>query len=222
MGDTASEEPAVTSRRAFAVHVGRGDLPARLASRYRLAGRIAWDVETTGLDWRRDRLGTCQLYAPDVGASLISMTNAKPVQLLQLLEDGAVRKVFHHAPFDLRFLIRTWHARPEAIRCTKVASKLLDPDASHEEHTLRQLTWRHLGVRIEKGGVRTSDWSARELNRDQVDYAVGDVLYLLPLLEALEQALGAAGLTELYENCCAFLPAHALLTVGGFPDVFAY
>jgi ribonuclease D len=203
-------------------HVGYGDLTARLAAAYREERRVAWDVETTGLDWRRDRLATCQIYAPEVGASVISMTNAEPTRLLHLLEDSSVEKVFHHAPFDLRFMAHNWGAVPTSIRCTKVASKLLRPTAPNDVHTLQQLTWRHLGVRLEKDAVRTSDWTVRNLSTEQVAYATRDVLYLLPLLDALEEALDATGIHDLYDHCCAFLPTQTRLAIGSYPDVFAY
>ncbi|HLI38104.1 MAG TPA: hypothetical protein VKV80_12320 [Streptosporangiaceae bacterium] len=219
---SAGPESARTRNGPAPTHIGQGDLPAGLAAAYGKAGRIAWDVETTGLDWNHDNLGTCQVYAPGVGASVISMTEEKPAGLIRLLEDPAVQKVFHHAPFDVRFMIRAWDAIPASIRCTKVASKLLKPQAPNDEHTLKRLVWRHLGVRLEKGAIRTSDWSARELSAEQVLYAARDVLYLLPLLDILERVLADARLDGLYDDCCAFLPAHARLEVGGYPDVFAY
>mgnify|MGYP006194651211 CR=1 FL=1 len=36
-----------------------------------------------------------------------------------------VQKVFHHAPFDLRFMVAQWNVTPRNIACTKVASKML-------------------------------------------------------------------------------------------------
>lgn len=202
--------------------VACGDLPAGAAASFAGVARVAWDVETTGLDWRHDSLGTCQLFAVDVGAVIISIRAEKPVRLISLLEDTAVEKVFHHAPFDLRFMVRAWGARPASIRCTKVASKLLDPAAPNEVHSLQQLVLRHLGIRLAKGPVRTSDWLAEDLTSEQIDYAVADVLHLPMLLTVLEGALQEAGLTGLYDDCCAFLPARATLDVGGYPDVFAY
>jgi ribonuclease D len=198
-----------------------GDLSPEMADAYGEAPRVAWDVETTGLDWRRDRLGTCQLFAEGVGVAIVSMDGRTPRRLVALLEKPDVEKVFHHAPFDLRFMVRAWSVRPTAIRCTKVASKLLEPEAPNEAHSLQQLVGRHLGVTLAKGTVRTSDWSSADLTPEQLEYAAGDVLYL-PLLDALQGSLEAKGLTKLYDGCCAFLPARAALEVGGYPDVFAY
>ena len=205
-----------------AVRAARADLSPEMMEAFASAPRIAWDVETTGLDWRRERLATCQLFAENIGVVVISLDGGKPDRLAALLEDPAVEKVFHHAPFDLRFMIRAWKVRPVSIRCTKVASKLLEPDAPSQAHTLQQLAARHLGIALEKGPVRTSDWSVPELTPEQLGYAAGDVLHLPALLDVLTGALHKAGLTRLYDDCCAFLPARSILEVGGYPDVFAY
>jgi ribonuclease D len=210
------------ARGAAVPYVCRGDLPAEVATAYGSARRLAWDVETTGLDWRQDRLATCQLFADSVGVSIVSITEKKAPHLIALLENPAVEKVFHHAPFDLRFMAHAWDAQPASIRCTKVASKLLQPEAPQEAHSLGSLVAQHLGVRLEKGPVRTSDWLALDLTGEQIAYAAGDVLHLLQLLDVLEGALDAAGLGWLYDACCAFLPAHARLQTGGYPDVFSY
>jgi ribonuclease D len=205
-----------------AVHAVRGDLPDELAAAVAAAPHVAWDVETSGLDWRHDRLGTCQVFAESVGVAVVSVGGGRPARLVALLENPDVKKVFHHAPFDLRFMVHAWGVRPASIRCTKVASKLLEPGAPNEAHSLRQLVFRHLGVSLAKGDVRTSDWSAGRLTAEQLEYAAADVLYLPTLLEVLETALQSAGRAALYDACCAFLPARVTLELGAYPDVFAY
>jgi len=204
------------------VRVVSGDLPGDLADAFALSRRIAWDIETTGLDWRQERIGTCQLYSGAVGAVVVSVGQDRPAALAKLLEDSTVEKVFHHAPFDLRFVVSAWQISPAAIRCTKVASKILNPAAPNETHSLQHLVSRYLGIRLPKGAVRVSDWSAADLTDEQVRYAVGDVAHLLRLRDAMELALRERGLVELYDSCCAFLPARVVLELGGYPDVFAY
>jgi ribonuclease D len=154
--------------------------------------------------------------------AVVSLGDHRPARLIALLEDPEVEKVFHHAPFDLRFMMHVWGVQPASIRCTKVASKLLEPSAPNEAHSLQHLALRYLGVSLPKGNVRTSDWSARRLTAEQLKYAAGDVLHLLALLEALERALQAADRAALYDACCAFLPARVALELGDYPDVFAY
>ena len=140
-----------------------------------------------------------------------------PSGCMALLGNPGVEKVFHHAPFDLRFMVHAWGSRPATVRCTKVASKLLEPRGPNDAHSLQQLVFRYLGVSLTKGEVRTSDWSAPRLSAAQLEYAAGDVLYLLELLDALQKQLEGAGLAELYDACCAFLPARVILDLGGLP-----
>jgi ribonuclease D len=204
------------------VQVVQHDLPSGLFKSFASAPQVAWDVETSGLDWRQDRLGTCQLFAPGVGAAIVGLLDDVPTRLAALLESPSVEKVFHHAPFDLRFMVHNWNVRPSSIRCTKVASKLLTPTAPTDAHSLQSLVARHLSVELEKGGVRTSNWSAQHLTGAQIEYAAGDVIHLLKLHDVLAMELRAIDLEVLYEECCTFLPARVDLELGGFPDVFAY
>jgi ribonuclease D len=199
-----------------------GDLPPDLARTLAEQRRIAWDTETTGLDSRKDALATCQLFSPPTGGIVIQKIDEHPPYLSHLLADADVVKVFHHAPFDLRFMKRAWNVDPGAIRCTKVASKLLEPAAPNAEHSLARLLQRHLGVVLDKGPVRTSAWDSPVLTAEQLTYAVNDVRFLLPLEAALATKLAASSRGLLYEKCCAFIPARVELELGNFPDVFAY
>jgi ribonuclease D len=203
--------------------VVRGDLPPDLFRRFRAARLVAWDIETSGLDWRDCKIGTCQLYADQIGAVIISaITGETPERLISLLEEPDVVKVFHHAPFDLRFMMNEWNAGPVNIRCTKVASKIIAPTVPNENHSLQSLLSEYLNVHLQKGAVRTSDWSASQLSEEQLEYAVADVTYLPSLLSILCTRLDALGLNQIYDDCCKFLPTRARLELGGYPDVFAY
>lgn len=203
--------------------VARGDLPTDLVAAYRRATLIAWDIETSGLDWRHAKIGTCQLFAEGLGVAVVSIdAGIRPGRLISLLEDQDVPKVFHHAPFDLRFMVHEWSARPASVRCTKVASKLIDPAAPNEVHSLQRLLARYVGVEVSKGAVRTSDWTVNQLSAEQIQYAVADVFHLPVLLRSLKGQLERLGLEWLYSRCCDFLPAQTALELGGYPDVFAY
>ena len=202
--------------------VTRGDLPAELAEAFSHSARVAWDVETSGLDWRHDRLGTCQLFADEVGVVVVSLAETVPERLGELLENPAVEKVFHHAPFDLRFMSHEWHIRPASVRCTKIASKLLSPDLPNKDHSLQSLVLRYLGIHLQKGSVRTSDWTTAHLSGEQIEYAADDVIYLPELLGMLEGELKDCGIEGLYDECCTFVPTLLQLQLGSYPDVFAY
>jgi ribonuclease D len=209
---TEHGSPSVTS----------GDLTAELADAFSHSSRIAWDVETSGLDWQHDRLGTCQIFADDVGVVVVRSLEGAPERLAALLGNPAVEKIFHHAPFDLRFMSHAWSIRPASIRCTKVASKLLSPNLPNSDHSLQSLALRYLGIYLPKGPVRTSDWTTAHLSRVQIEYATRDVIHLPKLFDVLAGEIRARGLEELYNSCCDFLPALTEIQIGGYPDVFAY
>jgi ribonuclease D len=136
-------------------------------------GIVAWDIETSGLDWRSERIGTCQLYAPGQPPCLVQLRGKLPERLRLLLNDPEVTKLFHHALFDLRFMAHHWKATPQNIICTKIAAKILNP--SGKGHSLASLVGRYLNVTLDKR-LQTSDWLAEQLTPEQIQYAVRDVL----------------------------------------------
>lgn len=199
-----------------------GDLSPDLARAMRAAGRVAVDTETSGLHWATDSLQLCQLFTDETGPVLLSQVEGRPVELARLLADPEVAKVFHFAPFDLRFLEAHWGVPAVSIQCTKAASRLLDPELPASEHSLQTLLERHLGVRIEKGGVRTSDWGVATLTDEQIAYATADVDQLLVLDQILTSRLEAAGKAELFVQVCAYMPVDAHLDVSGLPNPLVY
>lgn len=201
----------------------RRDLTDEAFAALSRADRVAWDIETSGLDWATDQIGTCQLYSVDTGTIVVQLHgHAVPLRLSKLLADPGVVKVFHHAPFDLRFMSAHWGVEPVNVACTKVASRLLNKDADSRMHSLQFLLGTVLGVELEKGAERVSDWSADHLSEAQIAYAARDVVYLLPLLENLEKDLLNQGLHDVYRKCLDFLPTRVRLETGAWPDVFAY
>lgn len=204
------------------VHVYRGDLPQEVVDALSLQPIIACDLETSGLDWRTEKIGTVQFFGPDVGTALVHSLDDRPAHVIALIEANAVTKVFHHAPFDLRFMAASWSVRARNVQCTKIASKLAQPGSPSYEHSLAALLLAYLRVTVTKGSVRTSDWTATTISDEQLEYAANDVRYLIPLLDRLRVVLSQVKREELFAACCDFLPTQTTLVVDSFPDVFSY
>jgi len=185
------------------------------------AGQIACDIETSGLEWSAARIGTFQLHTPTMQTVVVQLNGATPSRLRSLIGDHQVRKVFHHAPFDLRFITSHWKVAARNVACTKIASKLLDPSLANEEHSLQALLRRYLSVSISKE-EQVSDWLVNDLSDAQVAYAAADVAYLLPLLDCLATRLCQAGLDKLFEQCLAHLPTRVELDLRRYPDIYQY
>lgn len=204
------------------IRVETGDIPDDLAREVGRHGQVAVDTETSGLDWRRDSLHLCQLFTPATGPVLVRRSDAHPANLARLFEDPEIVKVFHHAPFDLRFLEAAWGVRASSVVCTKTASKLLDPANPAAAHSLGALLERHFGVTLDKGAVRVSDWGAETLSPEQLAYAAADVTHLLRLWQMQRQELQARGLEPVFDAVCSYLPIDAHLEVAGFPNPLVY
>lgn len=199
----------------------RGDLDAAWLTMARAAGRVAWDIETSGLEWRSDKIGTCQIGVGSDIAVIQLDPGAVPANLRALLADPGVTKVFHHAPFDLRFMAHSWAVRPAAVACTKIAAKIVSPGREPEAYSLRSVLREYLGVEIDKS-MQVSDWSRAELSGAQLDYAANDVRYLVELLGVLTARARREGVTALVEASYGYLPVRVALDVRGSGDVFAY
>lgn len=185
------------------------------------ARRVAVDIETSGLDWKSDRIGTVQVHVPDHGTTIVTKLDDRPQRLVELMTSGRVQKVFHHAPFDLRFMAYHWKIRPVNIADTKLASQILEPHIDHKDHSLAPLVRRHFGVSLDKS-LRFSDWLSQDLSQEQLHYAAQDVRYLLPLLDILIKNAVIAGVADLVEASYSYLPVRIATDLRGCGDVFAY
>jgi ribonuclease D len=176
-----------------------------------------------GLNVKRDRLCLAQLSAGDGVCHLVQFSD-RPYQapnLVKLLADEDVTKLFHYARFDLATLGHYLGATCGPVYCTKVASKLARTFT--DRHGLKDLCRDLLGVELSKQ-QQTSDWGAAELTREQLKYAASDVLYLHRLRDRLDEMLTREGRQELAEACFAFLPTRAALDRIGWEDtdIFAH
>ncbi len=201
------------------IHLHRGDLPAGL----NFGPAVAVDSETMGLDLPRDRLCLLQLSAGDGACHLVQFPKGQydAPNLKALLSDPSVTKLFHFARFDIAAIRRYLEIDCTPVYCTKIASKLVRTYT--DRHGLKDLCRELLGVEISKQ-QQSSDWGAKELSRDQLNYAASDVLYLHRLKTTLDEMLAREGRSELAQACFDFLPTRATLDLAGWNeiDIFAH
>ena len=196
-----------------------GDLPAGPP----LSPIVAIDTETMGLNPHRDRLCVVQLSFGDGNAELVQIAQGQTEapNLVKLLQDRSVLKLFHFARFDLAALANTFGVMPEPVYCTKIASRLTRTYT--DRHGLKDLVRELTGVEISKQ-QQSSDWGAPALTDAQQAYAASDVLYLHQLKEKLDVMLAREGRTDLATACFDFLPTRARLDLAGWSeaDIFAH
>ena len=201
------------------IHLYQTDLPDGLD----LGPVVAIDCETMGLNPLRDRLCVVQLSAGDGAAHLVQIARGQTMapNLVRMLADPEVLKLFHFGRFDIAVLAHTFGVVTAPVYCTKIASKLVRTYT--DRHGLKHLLAEVLGVDISKQ-QQSSDWGAEDLSHAQQEYAASDVLYLHRLRAELDRLLEREDRSALARQCFAFLPARAALDLAGWPetDIFAH
>ncbi|EIM74542.1 3'-5' exonuclease [Nitratireductor aquibiodomus RA22] len=184
---------------------------------------VAIDTETLGLKPHRDRLCVVQLSPGDGTADVVQIDagQKKAPNLVALLKNRKITKLFHYARFDLAVLYHSFGVMPEPVFCSKIASRLTRTYT--DRHGLKDLCSELLGVSLSKA-QQSSDWAAEELSPEQLEYAASDVLYLHQLREKLIVRLEREKRTREAEACFRFLPTRAKLDLMGWEeaDIFAH
>ena len=203
----------------MANHLYQNDLPDGLD----LGPIVAIDCETMGLNPHRDRLCLIQMSGGDGDCHLVqvSMGQTEAPNLVAMLENPDVLKLFHFGRFDIAALFHTFGATTAPVYCTKIASKMVRTFT--DRHGLKNLLQELLSVDISKH-QQQSDWGSADLTEGQLDYAASDVLYLHQLRDELNKRLERENRTELAQACFDFLPTRAKLDIAGWPeiDIFAH
>ena len=106
----------------MAVHLHNDDLPGDLD----FGDSVAIDTETMGLNPHRDRLCVVQISLGDGDAHLVKLSQPiKPCpNLVRLLTNPEIAKIFHFARFDIAVLSQHVAQIEGHVYCTKIASKL--------------------------------------------------------------------------------------------------
>jgi len=202
----------------------QNDLPLQSLKSFK--GDITIDTETLGLNIKRDRLCLIQLrnesnkkvYLIKFDKD-ISPANSKNIKFL--LEDKSLTKIFHYARFDMAVLKENLNINVRNVFCTKIASKLTRTYSS--KHGLKDLVKEILNIELDKT-EQTSDWSQKNLTKQQIQYAMNDVIYLSDLKKNLEAKLLEAKRLKTFKSIMNFLDTRVELDLMGWEntDIFAH
>jgi ribonuclease D len=199
-----------------------GDLDAGWATLYAGARALAVDTEAMGLIHGRDRLCLVQICDDNDNVCCIRLARGQreAPRLRALLENPAIEKVFHFARFDVAALAENLGITVAPIFCTKVASRL--GRTYSPRHGLKEVVQELVGVELDKQ-AQSSDWGrVEDLSEAQLAYAAGDVRYLLPARDRLEQMLRREDRWELTQRCFGCIPVMAELDRNRFHLLFEH
>jgi len=194
------------------IKLHKNDLPDDLD----LGNLIAVDGEFMGLNIRRDPLCLIQISSGNSDAHIIQLDrmNYKAPNLINVLQNDKITKIFHYGRADLAFIKYYLKAETNNILDTKIASKL--SRSYSDNHSLKTLIKEFINVDISKQ-FQSSDFGG-ELTPAQLKYCANDVIYLHKIHEELNKILIRENRFELYKECLKFLKTRVDLDLALFRD----
>ncbi len=194
------------------IKLHKNDLPDDLE----LGNLIAIDGEFMGLNIRRDPLCLIQISTGNSDAHIVQLDriNYKAPNLVNVLQNDKITKIFHYGRADLAFIKYYLKTDTNNILDTKIASKL--SRSYSDNHSLKTLIKEFMNVDISKQ-FQSSDFGG-ELTPAQLKYCANDVIYLHKIHEELNKILIRENRFELYKDCLKFLKTRVDLDLALFKD----
>ena len=178
--------------------------------------KIAIDCEFMGLNVARDKLCLVQISSGNQDAHIIQLNreNYKAPNLVKLLNNNSINKIFHFARADLSFIKKYLKVEMDNINDTKIASKLAR--SYSDKHGLKDLIKEFVGIDISKQ-LQSSDFGGN-LSEKQLLYCAHDVVHLHKIYNQLENILIREKRFQLYKDTVRFIKTRVDLDLASFKD----
>ena len=188
------------------------DLPDEIG----FSDKISIDCEFTGLNVDRDRLCLVQISSGKNDAHIIQLDkdNYDAPNLINILNNNKLIKIFHFARADLLFLKRYLGVNVQNVECTKIMSKIAR--SYSDKHGLKDLVKEFIGIDISKQ-LQTSYFGG-DLSDKQLKYCAQDVIYLHKIYESLKMILEREKRKDLYEKTIKFINTRVELDFASFKE----
>ncbi len=199
------------------IQLYKADIPENL----NLGNIIAVDGEFMGLNVRRDPLCLIQISSGNSDAHIVQFDRSKynSPNLIKLLTDKNIKKIFHYARSDLAHIKYYLKIDVNNVECTKIQSKIARTFS--DNHSLKTLIKEFINIDISKQ-FQTTDFGG-ELSQGQLKYCANDVIYLHKINEELNKILLRENRIELYQECLKFLKTRVELDLALFKeDIWAH
>ena len=195
------------------IELHKGDLPENINFQNTT---LAVDSEFMGLQVRRDPLCLIQVSSGNSDAHIVQLDreNYNAPNLVKILADKNIKKLFHYARSDLTHIKYYLKTDVNNIECSKIKSKLARTFS--DSHSLKTLIKEFANVDVSKQ-FQTSDFGG-ELSQGQLKYCANDVIYLHKIHSELDKILEREKRMDLYHECIKFLNTRIKLDLMEFKD----
>jgi len=167
---------------------GLADFCQRAAS----AKSIAFDTEFVSEDTYRPDLCLIQVATEDELVIIDPKKIGDVTSFWELLATPGHETLVHAGREELRFCIEAVQKHPVELFDMQIAAGLVGMEYPA---SLKTLLYKRLDKSLPKGETR-SDWRRRPLTQRQLEYAILDVAYLLPLRDLFRDQLAKLGRLE--------------------------
>jgi len=194
------------------IKLHKDDLPEDL----NLGNTIAVDGEFMGLNFSRDPLCLLQISSGKMDAHIVQLNREtyKAPNLIKLLSNKNITKIFHYARADLTFIKHYLKIEISNIQDTKIKSRLAR--SYSDKHGLKDLIKEFINIDVSKQ-LQSSDFGGN-LTPAQLKYCANDVIYLHRINEELNKILIREKRMKLYEDCIKFINTRVNLDLASFKD----
>ena len=194
------------------IKLHKKDLPDDI----KLGNVIAVDGEFMGLNIKRDPLCLIQISSGNFDTHIVQLdrTNYKAPNLVKILSNDAITKIFHYGRADIAYIKYYLNTETNNILDTKIASRLAR--SYSDNHSLKVLIKEFMNIDISKQ-FQSSDFGG-ELSPAQLKYCANDVIYLHKIHDELNKILIREKRDDLYKNCLKFLKTRVDLDLASFKD----
>lgn len=158
---------------------------ADLCRRLARADRIGIDTEFVSEDTFRPELCLVQVVTQEDLVVIDPYRAGDMTKFWETLADGSHSTIVHAAREEVNFALTACGRPPANIFDTQLAAGFC---SAEYPSSYGSVVTKFLNARPAKGEQRT-DWRRRPLTTEQIDYALEDVRYLLPLYDTLGRKL---------------------------------
>jgi len=204
------------------IHKIQGDISKEVA--YSFKNSVSVDCEMQGLVPGRDKLSLITLTSDDENIYIVQpdKNTYKAPNLISVLENDQLMKIFHYARMDVHFLEFYLKTNIKNYWCTKLMSRLARTFSPN--HGLKDLCESLCKIKLDKKVGSSTDWNKdlTEISDKEATYAANDVRYLKTIKDKLQIMLEREKRFDLFLSTMKGLKSRIELDKAGFKDPNIY